>query len=214
MDPCRSMIPSREPLPPQRWGFLPTEPFWNLAALTPISFVFWVVAIVIYDGIASFGWAWWVNGLGFMVLAAVWAGLLERWSRRYFARLQRRALTSPDCQLGEVRNELVPAGSPQRRLPIVATREFWDFAFERLFGRGKVVASMLFEFIFFMAAFYPSWQVFLGSFLVLVAISLGLGWWQRRLIRAQLETAQAGPALAEVAARPSLQPGDPSNTPV
>ncbi|MFY0538472.1 hypothetical protein [Nannocystis pusilla] len=55
---------------------------------------------------------------------------------------------------------------------------------------------MLFEFVFFMSAFYPSWRVVLGAFLVVAAMSLALGWWQRRLLRSHLEGAGAGKALA------------------
>lgn len=204
----QQLTSSRGPLPPQRWGFLPTEQFWNLAALTPISFVFWIGAAFFYDWLVSFGWPWWQNALGCMVFAAAWAGLVERWSRKYFIHRRLRALRSPEGQLGEARGELVPSSKLQRGLPIFATAEFWDYAFERWFGRAKVVASMLFEFVFFMAAFYPSWQVFFGSFFLLIVMSLGLGWWQRRLIRSQLEAgARAGPALAGVS-RPGLQLGD------
>lgn len=76
----------------------------------------------------------------------------------------------------------------------VPTHAFWDYAFARWFGRAKGIASMLFQFIFFMVAFYPSLAVFVGSFSLLVAISLGLGWWQRRLLRAQLGAGQADAA--------------------
>lgn len=207
MDLRHRLTPSRGPLPPQRWGFLPTEQFWSLAALTPISFAFWIGAIIFYDWLVSFGWVWWQNGLGFLVFTATWAGLVERWSRKYLKRRRRSALRSPDGQLGEAQGALVPVRKPQRGVPVVATAEFWDYAFERLFGRGKIVVYIVFHFMFFMAAFYPSWQVLLGSFSVLLALSFGLGWWQRRLIRSQLEGAQAGPTLAG-SSRPSLQPGD------
>src|SRR5690606_34146416 len=84
MDLRQRWTPSRGPLPPQRWGILPTEEFWSLAALTPISFVFWLAALFFYDWLVSFGLPWWQNGLGCMVFAAVWAGLMERWSRKFF----------------------------------------------------------------------------------------------------------------------------------
>lgn len=67
-----------------------------------------------------------------------------------------------------------------------------------VFGRGKSVAYVVLDAMFFMVAFYPSRQVLVGSFLVMVAISLSLGWWQRPLIRSQL----AGSSM------PSLQSGD------
>jgi hypothetical protein len=118
-----------------------------------------------------------------------------------------RALSSPENPFDEAPSELIPAQEPQRGLPIVATSEFWDYAFEKLFGRGKNLAYVVLNAMFFMVAFYPSWQVLVGSFLVMVAISLGLGWWQRRLIRSQLEGVQAGPSLAG-SSIPSLQSGD------
>lgn len=208
VDLLQRLTPACEPLPPQRWGFLPTEQFWSLAALTPISAAFWFVALFFYDRLCSFGLPWWQNGLGFAVFTAVWAGFLERWSRRYFAHRLRRALSSMEWPFNEAPIELVPTDEPQRRLPVFATPEFWDYAFARLFGRAKLVASMLFEFVFYMAAFYPSWRVFSGSILVLLSISLGLGWWQRRLIRAQLEGPRTGPALVDGSPRPALQPGD------
>lgn len=203
------LAPSRGPLPPQRWGFLPTEQFWRHAALTPISFGFWFVAIAVYNWVRSFGWPWWQNGLGFMAFTAVWAGLVERWSRRYFVRRRMQALSSPEGLFDEMRGELVPAPAPQQGLPIVATHEFWDYAFERLFGRGKTVAYIVFNGAFFMVAFYPSWSVLLGAFSVVLAISLSLGWWQRRLIRSQLAGARADMVLSG-SLRPRLQPGDDS----
>lgn len=186
---------SRPPLPAQRWGFLPTRPFWNLAALTPVSFAFWFPAVVFYDWLRTLGLPWWQNGLGCMVVMAVWAGLVERWSRRYFVRRYRCVLRSSDVP-SEAPGSLAPASDPQRKPPIVATAEFWDYAFARLFGWAKGIAAMLFEFVFFMSAFYPSWRVVLGAFLVVAAMSLALGWWQRRLLRSHLEGAGAGKALA------------------
>ena len=189
------LTPSRRPLPAQRWGFLPTRPFWNLAALTPVSFVFWFSAVVFYDWLRTLGLPWWQNGLGCLVFMVVWAGLVERWSRRYFVRRHRCVLRSSEVPR-EAPGSLAPTSEPQRKPPIVATSEFWDYAFARWFGRAKGIAEMLFEFVFFMSAFYPSWRVVLGFLLLVVAISLGLGCWQRRLIRAQLEGVRAGPALA------------------
>jgi membrane protein implicated in regulation of membrane protease activity len=199
------LTPARGPLPPQRWGFLPTEQFWRLAALTPpISVVFWLGAFAICNGLLSIGLPWWQNGLGCLVFTALWAGLVERWSRGYLVRRRARALSEPEGQRHEARSDLVPTQEPQRGLPVVATSEFWDYAFERLFGRGKTVAYVVFSALFFMAAFYPSWLVVLGSISVVVAISLGLGWWQRRLLRSQLEGDQTGPELVEESPRPSL----------
>ncbi|WP_434422269.1 hypothetical protein [Nannocystis pusilla] len=154
---------------------MPTQPFWSLAALTPVSFAFWFPAVVFYDWLRTLGLPWWQNGLGCMVFMAVWAGLVERWSRRYFVRRYRCVLRSSEFP-SEAPGSLAPASEPQRKPPIVATAEFWDYAFARLFGWAKGIAAMLFEFVFFL--------------------SLALGWWQRRLLRSHLEGARAGKALA------------------
>lgn len=209
MELLQRLTPARGPLPPQRWGFLPTEPFWRLAALTPpISVVFWLGAFAFCGGLVSLGLPWWQTGLGCLVFTVGWAGLVERWSREYFVRLRARAPRSPEGQLREAQSELVPAPEPQRGLPLVATSEFWDYAFERLFGRGKTIAYVAFNVVFFMAAFYPSWLVVLGSLSVLVAISFALGWWQRRLLRAQLEADHANRTLMEGSSSRAIGAGE------
>ena len=83
-------------------------------------------------------------------------------------------------------------------MPVVATREFWHYAFARLFGRARGVAFKLYEFVFFMAFFYPSVLVWVGTFSLLVVTSLSLGAWQRRLLRRELEAGVSpGLSLAE-----------------
>lgn len=83
--------------------------------------------------------------------------------------------------------DLAPAlaPEPQRKLPIVATADFWDYAFERLFGRAAGVAQALFNLALFMAFCYPAWHTILLAALLLLATALSLGWWQRRLLIAQ-----------------------------
>ena len=192
----QQLAPSRGPLPPQRWGFLPTEQFWNLAQLTPITFAFWIPAFIFHDCLVYFaGLPWWQNGLACMAFAALWAGLVERWSRQYLVRRRMRALTEGGLEDAEAR---VPSSVESQKLPVFATHEFWDYAFARLFGRARGVASTLLDFMFFMTFFYPSALVLVGTFSLLVVISLGLGAWQRRLLRRELEAdAQAGAALVE-----------------
>ena len=193
----QQLAPSRGSLPPQRWGFLPTEQFWNLAWFTPITFAFWIPGFIFYDCLVAYGGLlWWQNGLAAMAFAALWAGLVERWSRQYLARRRLRALT--EGELEDAQEAPVPSAVEPQKLPVFPTREFWDYAFARLFGRAKGVAYTLFEFTFFMAFFYPSVLVLVGTFSLLVVISLGLGGWQRRLLRRELEAgAQPGPALVE-----------------
>lgn len=203
----QQLAPSRGPLPPQRWGFLPTEQFWNLAQFTPITFAFWIPAFIFHDCLVYFGGLpWWQDGLACMAFAALWAGMVERWSRQYLARRRLRALTKGGLE--DAREALVPSPVEPRKLPVFATHEFWDYAFARLFGRARGVAFTLFEFMFFMAFFYPSAVVLVGAFSLLVGISLGLGAWQRRLLRRELEAdAQPGAALAEASGSGRSRPG-------
>jgi hypothetical protein len=202
LDLQQQLAPSRESLPPQRWGFLPTEQFWSLASFTPIVLVFWLPVGFFYEWLLTLGWPWWQNGLAVMLLATVWSGLVERGSRRHLARRRLRARTEGtpgEAQLVPSSAELDPSAVQPQKLPIVATREFWHYAFARLFGRARGIAFKLYEFTIFMAFFYPSVLVWFGAFSLLVVTSFSLGAWQRRLLRQELESgAQRGPALAEV----------------
>lgn len=201
----RQLAPSRGPLPPQRWGFLPTEQFWHLAWFTPIMLAFWIPAFIFHDCLVLLGWPWWQNGLACMAFAILWTGLVERWSRRYLAGRRMRALT--EGELDDAQEAPVPSPAQSRKLPVFATHEFWDYAYARLFGRARVVASRLIDFMFFMACFYPSGFVLVGAFSLLVVISLGLGAWQRRLLRRELAAgAQPGPALAEASGSRASRP--------
>ena len=40
-----------KPLPPQRWGFLPTLQFWALAFLTPVAFVYYLGVVIFVVGL-------------------------------------------------------------------------------------------------------------------------------------------------------------------
>lgn len=195
----QQLAPSREPLPPQRWGFLPTEQFWNLASFTPIAVVFWLPVGFFYEWILTLGWPWWQNGLSVMVFATVWSGVVERGSRKYLARRRLRALTEGtlgEAQLVPSSAELVSSSAQPQKMPIVATREFWHYAFARLFGRARGVAFKLYEFVIFMAFFYPSALVWFGAFSLLLITSLSLGAWQRRVLRRELEAGTRAPGTA------------------
>jgi hypothetical protein len=210
LDLQQQLAPSREPLPPQRWGFLPTEQFWSFASFTPIALVFWLPAGFFYEWLVTLGWPWWQNGLAFMAVLTVWSGLVERGSRKYLARRRLRALTEGtlgEAQLIPSSAELVPSSAQPQKMPVVATREFWHYAFARLFGRARGVAFKLYELAIFMAFFYPSALVWFGAFSLLLVTSLSLGAWQRRLQRQELETgAQPGPALTEASGSGSSRP--------
>lgn len=216
----RQITPSYQPLPPQRWGFLATNQFWVHASLTPISIIFWAGAAVFFTCTDFFNvLVWWQQALGFLAFCAVWGGLVERYSRRYFARRRMRlradqqtglprgvdaatagaqasALSSQEGP-GESSRDLVTTQRPQPDLPIVATAEFWDYAYERLFGRAADVVRVASDVAFALAIWYPGWKLKLLSFLVLLVASLSLGSWQRRRI-----LSQRAPAASS---RPSLR---------
>lgn len=220
------LAPPLKPLPPQRWGFLATNQFWAHAALTPISVVFWVGAAVFFTCTDFFALGWWQQALGFLAFYAVWGGLIERYTRKYLAgrriRLPAdqhsgRPRALDDATAGAVRRpveglpgescDLVPS-QEERALPIVPTAEFWDYAFERLFGRAANIANIGSNVALALAIWYPGWKLKLLAFVALVMISIWLGLWQRRLLLSQLEAGgRAGPAFAKPS-RPSLHGGD------
>jgi hypothetical protein len=191
------------PLPPQRWGFLPTNEFWHHAALTPISIIFWAGWAVFFGFFDLYALVWWQQALVWMVFWWVWAGLVERYTRKYLARRQMRALASPrtdppgaleDAAVDAPASELtplpeppglssrppVPSRTPETRLALVQRVESWDLAYQRLFGRGAEVAQFLFNLVFGLAIFHPSWFVKLLGILALLGAARGVGSWERR----------------------------------
>ncbi|WAS95366.1 hypothetical protein [Nannocystis punicea] len=168
---------------------MPTNQFWTLAFVTPISLVFWAGAAVFLLWVHSFAWVWWHKALAFLLFYAVYGGLVERWSRRALARRQRRAFAS---------QALVPSPAPRRALPVVATAEYWDHAFARTFGRAAGVVQLSFDFAVFMALCHPAWQVFCSTIAGLLLLSFGLGARQRRELR-QINGATS-PARMQLAA--------------
>ncbi|WAS96485.1 hypothetical protein [Nannocystis punicea] len=233
-----------KPLPPQPWGFLATNQFWSRALLTPIAIIFWAGAAVFFTCTNFFALVWWQQALGLLAFFAVWGGLVERWSRRYFARrrlllaghraaldaapaeaqatppsprgllvesprdlvpLQRPRSELPIVATAECEppRELIPLQRPRSEWPIVATAEFWDYAFERLFGRAAPAARFVFDVGCVLALFYPTWTPTLVVVLLAIVISIWFGLWQRRLLLQLQAGAQAGPALAEPSASSS-----------
>lgn len=209
--PSRDLTPLDKPLPPQRWGFLATDQFWARALLTPIAIPFWAGAAVFFVYSNIFALAWWQQALGFLAFYAVWGGLVERWYRRALAR--RRMLLHAEHRPaldvamapalpGDSSHEPVSPPALRPELPIVATAEFWDYAFERLFGRAAQVARVVFDIAFVLAIFHPTWTPMIVAILAAIVLSLCLGLWQRRLLRSQLRTdTRASPALAESSGR-------------
>lgn len=191
------------PLPPQRWGFLPTNQFWHHAMLTPISLIFWAGAAVFFVFFDLFALVWWQQSLAWMVFWWVWAGLVERYVRRYLARRQVRALADPRTDvperladadgeapaggltplpepLGPPSRAPVPSRAPGARLAFVQRVDSWDLVYERLFGRGGEVAQFAFNLAFGLAIFHPSWFVKLLGILALLGAARGVGSWERR----------------------------------
>ncbi|PCC69877.1 hypothetical protein SAMN02745121_08187 [Nannocystis exedens] len=191
------------PLPPQRWGLLPTDQFWSHAALTPISLIFWAGAAVFFTFFDLFALVWWQQALAWMVFWWVWAGLVERFTRRFLASRRVRALASPrtDMPVGleEAAVEAptdgptalseplsapsqppVTARTPGSRLVLVQRAESWELAYERLFGRGAGVAQFAFNLAFGLAIFHPSWFVKLLGILAFLGAARGVGAWERR----------------------------------
>lgn len=199
-------------LPPQRWGFLPTNDFWHHAALTPISLIFWAGVAVFFSFVDFFAFAWWQQPFVWMTVWWVWAGLVERYTRRYLARRQMQALAAPRADPQEPLTE--PPGPPSRApVPsrttgsswaLVQRAESWDLAYESLFGRGAKIARIAFDLAFGLAIFHPSWIVKLLGFLALLAAARGVGSWERRQAMAAGESA-SGP--------PPLPGGSPRGTP-
>jgi hypothetical protein len=187
------------PLPPQRWGFLPTNEFWQHAAFTPISIIFWAGWAIVFGIFDLFALAWWQQALVWMVFWWVWAGLVERYTRSFLVRRRVRALAGPrtdsledmtvEASAGGLTPPPEPSGSssapapsrtPGSRLAFVQRVESWDLAYERLFGRGAGIAQFAFSLAFGLAIFHPSWFVKLLGILAFVAAARGVGSWERR----------------------------------
>ncbi|WP_434418840.1 hypothetical protein [Nannocystis pusilla] len=192
-----------QPLPPQRWGVLPTNRFWYHASLTPISLVFWAGAAVLFTCFDLFALVWWQQSLGWMVFWWVWGGLVERYTRKYLVRRRMRALAGPRTDLSEGLGNAaleapagdpmpvverpglpppapVPPRTPESKWALVQEVESWDLAYERLFGRGAGVAQFAFNLAFGLAIFHPSWFVKLLGLLALLTAARGVGAWERR----------------------------------
>lgn len=91
-------MPLKAPLPPQRFGFLPTQEFWELAFYTPLGalsgmgYLCLVAAIGYLLGIPIGSFAWWHHVLFAFTLSEVWSGIFELGCRRVLRRLSRPRL--------------------------------------------------------------------------------------------------------------------------
>lgn len=180
--PPSQLIPYNQPLPPQRWGILPTNQFWAHAFLTTAGLALWG-GLSVYVVLANaFGLSWWSAALGFMVFYSGWGGLLERWTRRALVARRRQLLLEELNQTGTLNSILAPA-VPPKMPPLGASPEFRDFAYHRLFGRGSFFVQCAQNIGFTLLVFYPSWTAFGLAMILLFGESIALGRWERRMRR-------------------------------
>jgi len=176
---------------------LPTEEFWELAALTPLSpiYVAGLIAAVLLVQLALGieHLLWWHYVLAVPLISRAWAGLLERWGRRYFSRLRRHALehehplgvlgAEPPARHDDGIAVLEPPRGSSESMPqtwgILPTGPFWSAMWRHWFGRASGLMALVAEFVFASLIFYPSWQTRALGWLV-VPLTLGLA---ERLMR-------------------------------
>ena len=92
-------MPLKAPLPPQRFGFLPTRGFWELAFFTPfwplcvVGYICLIAAVACLLGVSVSDLLWWHHVLLAVALTEVWSGIVELCCRRALRRWSRpRAL--------------------------------------------------------------------------------------------------------------------------
>src|SRR5687768_4569312 len=78
------------PLPPQPWGWLPTDQFWARALLTPIAVIYLLAYVFYFSFAMAWGLPWWQNALAVGIIHQLWGGLVERLTRKWLARRHRR----------------------------------------------------------------------------------------------------------------------------
>lgn len=182
-----------KPLPPQRWGILPTNQFWALAALTPIAFIYYLGLVLYFPLLDYLGLVWWQVALAIWLYHEIWGGLVERYARRHLAkrqRLPRRAVDSlgsgPTPALsapvysspGATSSSVVIKAPP--RVPAFAAED-WDVYYARVYGRFSGVVQLASELGFLFLLFYPGWvsKVLAAAWLVgsfLIARSVTQRW--------------------------------------
>ncbi|WP_143825510.1 hypothetical protein [Nannocystis exedens] len=145
-----SALKVHTPLPPQPWGWLPTDQFWARALLTPIALIFWLPFFAfIFPLTLHFNVAWWQPALGFYLYHQLWGGLVERLARKRLVQRHRRMLVA-DAESSST--EKVPA--PASRLS--GLDDYEDFM-TRLLGRYNRLVHHVVNLAFLVFIFYPSW---------------------------------------------------------
>lgn len=159
-----------KPLPPQRWGFLPTLQFWALAFLTPLAFVYYLGVVIFVGLVRHLGYAaWWQIALALLVFHEIWGGLLERVSRRYLARRQRRRLSAPFG--ANTDRALAGDDLALESLPTFTIDDF-ELFYTRCYGRASGLVRTVSSVAFVLLLFYPSWITLVLALLWLVTSSL------------------------------------------
>ncbi|MBZ5710108.1 hypothetical protein [Nannocystis pusilla] len=162
-----------KPLPPQRWGILPTNQFWGLAALTPIALIYYLGLLVYFPLLDHLGLVWWQVALALWLYHEIWGGLVERYARGYLARRQRlqaAAVAAPALNSS-------PGVNRRPRVPAFAAED-WDVYYARIYGRFSGVVQLTSELEFLLLLFYPGWVSkalaaawLIGSFLIARAVT-------------------------------------------
>lgn len=183
-------IVDTKPLPPQRWGLLPTRQFWARAWLTPIALVYWLGYIGFFSLAESLQSNWWQTALGVCIFHALWGGLVERLCRR---RLARRAANLLEATAAAPAFPMT--GLPSRRDAPEFSVDDWEAFVARIFGRGADAVQTLAAVGLCLLFFYPGWP---GK-LVAVAAMLASTWIARTCLRRWRRDALHGP-------RPAIDP--------
>ena len=139
------------PLPPQPWGWLPTDQFWARAFLTPIALIFWLpFAVFVFPLTLHFNVAWWQTALGFYLYYQLWGGLVERLARRRLG--QRRRMLVADAEIESSSTEEVPAAVSRW-----SGLDDYEHFMTRWFGRYDRLVHHVFHLAFLVFMFYPGW---------------------------------------------------------
>lgn len=186
------------PLPPQPWGWLPTEQFWARAFLTPIALLFWLpLFLLLFPLTLYFPVAWWQSALASYLYYQVWGGLVERLARQRLAQRHRRR---PVMDAGMEPSSTERAPAPRSRWNMGGLDDYEEFM-SRSFGRYDRLVHHVLNLGFFFVIFYPGWWtkalgvLWLAAFTGFVRASA-----RRRRLRAPVE-----PALSHALDRPEPQ---------
>lgn len=175
------------PLPPQPWGWLPTEQFWARAFLTPIGLLFWLpLFLLLFPLTLHFPVAWWQSALASYLYYQIWGGLVERLARQWLARRHGRGPVA-DSGMETSSRERVPA--PCSRWNMGGLDDYEEFM-SRWFGRYDLLVHHVVNLAFFVFIFYPGWWTkALGVLWIAALTGFVRAFARRRRLRAAIEPA-------------------------